>query len=202
MIEQPLPPCLLLFTCSSSTSSLLCDIPFPLMQSKSNLFLSSLFPMVILFIHLLAAPLLYLFNGMHAHNNQHHLSFFFTRKNQQTSHFNPLLMAPISTPIYFTSFACSHAANYSYKTPSSPPLPIPHATTREGLLISFPSSISPSARMPPTLPPHLLPPTAAPPPKTSQDATTNRFHRSSLHLGGSESMDDILFHGKLCTRPY
>jgi hypothetical protein len=109
------------------------------MQSKSNLFLSSLFPMVILFIHLLAAPLLYLFNGMHAHNNQHHLSFFFTRKNQQTSPFNPLLMAPIFTRIYFTSFACSHAANYSYKTPSFPPLSLTQAPEKEHPISSPPS---------------------------------------------------------------
>jgi len=44
----------------------------------------------------------------------------------------------------------------------------PHPTlthTTEGLLISSPFSISPSARTPPALPPHLLPPSAAPPPK-------------------------------------
>jgi len=76
---------------------------------------------------------------MHAHNNQPHLSLFFTRKNQQPSPFNPLLMAPIFIPIYFTSFACSHAANNSYKTPSSSPLSLTQAPEKEHPISSPPS---------------------------------------------------------------
>jgi hypothetical protein len=71
-------------------------------------------------------------------NNQPYPLLFFSRRNQQHL-FNSFLMAPIFTPIYFTPFACSHAANNSYKTPSSPPLSLTQAPEKEHPISSPPS---------------------------------------------------------------
>ena len=122
-----------------------------------------------------AAPLLYLFNGTCMHIITSPISpFFFTPKNQQPSPFNPLLMAPIFTPIYFTSFACSHAANNSYKTPLIPSS-LPHASTREGA-----SHLLPSLHQMGTHPPLLFPMAAAPNPSHSSPTKWNHMINRSM----------------------